>query len=520
MAISPLPQAPYRQDRKTFPTPLVGDVLFSEIRDCNRIHFPEFGTPHYNPEKWPHHKLVFIKPVDIERNEIFEFFYAADRENQDLYNWSFTDADIGGTKFKAVTRSYVVARDSFIPSDLPMGTAMENIPADLFTGSYVLAEHKQQPIEEPTLASLYVLEQRTYVQKVSISEYTTEPIIGTSVHKTTTLYYRNEEVLEDVPVEDLFNDPSNSFWGIQTDGSQHDGQQLSDNWFAIIKTDSLDAALENYVASFPMLIDLQLPNVLEDVVSVLSGGSQAGVYESNWNGQATGKAASLGGSERGQATASVTSLTEASIRIRQPYGNDLPATIYFFYIKSASNIFSKEDFKTKLESIAGPVNYWPVFHPESVTVTTTGSKVSVTANVDATASASYNQTSDTPANWTSSLEYSQGQGASYDISGNINTTNVPPTLHKAFNLTTAFDERVSVRAQVSIGISGEISTPTMNPVAEESVSAFSSLKLVCPATVPPDIPKSGLYITKTSLEPYRLGWAKAYAVVLDASIFA
>ena len=76
MPVSQLPQAPYRQDRKIFPTPIIGDVLFSEVRDCNRGNpFPEYGTPYPNSNKWPDHKLVYIKPVDIERNEIFEFFY-------------------------------------------------------------------------------------------------------------------------------------------------------------------------------------------------------------------------------------------------------------------------------------------------------------------------------------------------------------------------------------------------------------------------------------------------------------
>jgi len=342
MAISPLPQAPYRQDRKTFPTPLVGDVLFSEIRDCNRIHFPEFGTPHYNTVKWPNHKLVYIKPVDIDVNEIFEFFYAADRENQDLYNWSFSDADIGGTKFKAVTRTYVVARDQFDPATLEMGSAMENVPVDLFTGSYVLAEHKQQNIDEPTLASLYVVEQRVYVQKVSISEIATDPVIGAAARKTTTLYYRGETI-NDTPVEDLFAASTDSYWGVQDDGTQRDGQQLSDNWFAVIQTDSLDAALDAYIASFPTHIDLQIPNILQSVSVVNNVGIEDSEYESNWSGQCVGVSGSLSGSEGGQSTGSTSATPELVIRIRQIWGNDLPAKAYFFYVKSVDNLVAWGD---------------------------------------------------------------------------------------------------------------------------------------------------------------------------------
>ena len=128
MPISPLPQAPYRQDRKIFPTPLVTDVLFSEIRDCTRTEFPEYGTPHPNATKWPHHKLIFIKSVDIERDGLFEFFDAADRENQDLYNYQFQQADVGGTKFDSVVRTYVSARSDFSPTKYAMGAEMSSDP--------------------------------------------------------------------------------------------------------------------------------------------------------------------------------------------------------------------------------------------------------------------------------------------------------------------------------------------------------------------------------------------------------
>jgi hypothetical protein len=169
MAVSQLPQAPYRQDRKVFPTPIVGDVLFSEIRDGNRTNLPEYGTPHPNTTKWPNHKLVFIKPVDIERNEIFEFFYAADRENQDLYNFSVgyrnIIGNVGGREFRVVQRSYVTPRDEFEPLDIAFGTPMPNIPEGKFEGvDYIFFDRQQQRIEQQELDSLYVAEVHTYVE--------------------------------------------------------------------------------------------------------------------------------------------------------------------------------------------------------------------------------------------------------------------------------------------------------------------------------------------------------------------
>ena len=171
MAVSQLPQAPYRQDRKIFPTPIIGDVLFSEVRDCNRGNpFPEYGTPHPNPARWPDHKLVYVKPVDIERNEIFEFFYAAERENQDLYNFSSGYRNVvgnaGGREFRVVQRSYVTLREKFEPMDIEFGTPMMDVPEGKFDDiEYVFFDRQQQPIQEQELNALFVSEVHTYIEK-------------------------------------------------------------------------------------------------------------------------------------------------------------------------------------------------------------------------------------------------------------------------------------------------------------------------------------------------------------------
>lgn len=170
MAVSQLPQAPYRQDRRIYPTPIIGDVLFSEVRDCTRSEIPEYGTPHPNPKKWPDHKLVFVKPVDIERDGIFEFFYAAERENQDLYNFSSgyrnVVGNVGGREFRVVQRSYVTLRDKFQPMDIEFATPMMNVPEGKFDDvEYVFFDRQQQPIQEQELNALFVAEVHTYIEK-------------------------------------------------------------------------------------------------------------------------------------------------------------------------------------------------------------------------------------------------------------------------------------------------------------------------------------------------------------------
>ena len=175
MAVSQLPQAPYRQDRRVYPTPIIGDVLFSEVRDCTRSEIPEYGTPHPNPKKWPDHKLVFVKPVDIERDGIFEFFYAAERENQDLYNFSSGYRNVvgnaGGREFRVVQRSYVTLREKFQPMDIEFATPMMNVPEGKFDDvEYVFFDRQQQPIQEQELNALFVAEVHTYIEKAFLDD--------------------------------------------------------------------------------------------------------------------------------------------------------------------------------------------------------------------------------------------------------------------------------------------------------------------------------------------------------------
>jgi hypothetical protein len=265
MPISALPQAPYRQDNKTFPTPLIGDVVFSEIHDCNRGNnpFPEYGTPYPNAAKWPHHKLVYIKPVAIERNEIFEFFYAADRDHQDLYNYSFSQADIGGTKFDSVVRTYVSPRAGFTPTNYAMGAAMSSDPDGIFTDTYVLAEYKQVDAQEQILNSLYVTEQLTYIKKATFTKVDYDQAFGKPLFLTQTLYYKGEIVTGTSTVEELFANQTSSYWGLQSSGVQRSGDQLTDKWYAISEQEVIPASIASVGRTYGTTMNYGWPPVID-----------------------------------------------------------------------------------------------------------------------------------------------------------------------------------------------------------------------------------------------------------------
>ena len=227
------------QQVKTYPTPIPTDLLFYEIKDSNipRNENWSYGDPHPNKTRYPNHELIFVTPVEKGKNPSADqqWWYAAKRENQDLYNFSFSKADIGGTKFDSVMRSYVTLRSEFNPDVHVMGQVMPNSPSGLFAGDYVLAERSEKRINDQILDGLFVAEELTYVKKVNLTDNAFDERLGVNLARTTTLYYRGENV-EGTPIETLVADDKNAYWGTQViEKVSRSGQQLSANWFAVIE---------------------------------------------------------------------------------------------------------------------------------------------------------------------------------------------------------------------------------------------------------------------------------------------
>jgi hypothetical protein len=223
------PRTPAPQIDPVFlwPTPNNADFLFFVERngDLPANQRFRYGDPFLDRGRYPDHKLVYVTPQSDDKWS--RWYYASDRINEDAYNWEFTAADIGGTKFDAVTRTYIIFRSSFDPESPAMGSAMPNVPEDLFSDEYILASRTQKRTGEQELDSLYVIEQRTYVKRCTLTE-----ILGSKISSEERLYYKGE-LVGGVPVEELFDDPANDFWKVQEDGSSNVGKQLSCDWYSI-----------------------------------------------------------------------------------------------------------------------------------------------------------------------------------------------------------------------------------------------------------------------------------------------
>jgi hypothetical protein len=620
MAISQLPQAPYRQDRKIFPTPLVTDILFSEIRDCTRTEFPEYGTPHPNAAKWPHHKLIFIKTVDIERDGLFEFFYAADRENQDEYNFSYGYRNIvGGREFRIVLREYIIPRSEFDPLYPPFQTPMPDVPEGQFEGvEYVFFDKTQKKIDQPELDSLYVAEVRTYIEtafldyktsysiqvpdlvpekfranlpqvstegieaglaevpeleagqllasedqlnpdvKVVKSVKQTKPTGSVTLSGSRSYVETTSAITEDTYSPDELEAETGLYIAQSIATPLGDGtfvretvrveewpELVSTEWDPVINAqvvskeqfvspDSVDTtaahtsyravnkdrslrtvqtppddALLDYRLVFPSRMDIRLPDVLESIQVVWSSASAQGSSDGEWDGFATGESASLSGSEGDSCESSASIKPELVVNIKQSWGSDIPITAYAFFIQTNNGSVSEEELNARIETVVGVTQPWPVFKPVAHTLVASGGSAACKAAASGNAGRTFSPT-------TSSAERGTSKSTSYDVGLSVNAINIPPTIHGQINIAdTARSLNVSATATAQ-WYGSNFPSLDVQSTAQASTSGAVTPNVLL-ATTPASIPNSGLYVMRTSLEPYKWGWAKCSAIVLDAT---
>lgn len=150
----PINPAPSLAQGKVRPTPKVSDLLFFEMRNSDIPAYdrpPEYGTPHPDKNKFPHHRLVFVEGSDTEG--YYRWWYAADRADQDDYNFSISYPYGGDEAFPRYTRTYVMRRDEYV--SLAMGSA------DPVHGDASLVAQQMKPMDGQ-IGTLYVEVTRVY----------------------------------------------------------------------------------------------------------------------------------------------------------------------------------------------------------------------------------------------------------------------------------------------------------------------------------------------------------------------
>tara|TARA_R100000234_G_scaffold67998_2_gene41571 strand:+ start:475 stop:1779 length:1305 start_codon:yes stop_codon:yes gene_type:complete len=287
--------SPQRQSVLTFVSPNVQDLLFYETVDKQRVGKtpPVYGSAHPNTTKFPNHKLVYVKQFDAE-GQLYQYFYAASRSSQDEYNFEYSQASLGSSKFNTVVRTYVIPRADFKEDDasLEAGDAMPTEPSSAnFTGKgYILMSRQQKRLRDPELDGYFIVEQRVYFIREDIETLRWDELSGSNL-KTTVSYFALGETPTGASsnIQTLISDADNSYWGTAIEyrdsGSNpkkavafyKEGRQVSLDWFEVVKTETIagtttDGTINSnttlLIEELDTSINFTFPPVLESISSV------------------------------------------------------------------------------------------------------------------------------------------------------------------------------------------------------------------------------------------------------------
>ena len=257
-----------RQRTIQFTTPKVADLVVVEVVDASKhvssadsADNNEYGSPHPDTSRFPNFKLAFIKAAD-DQGQFQNWYYIKDRAEQDKYNWEFQAAS-ASMRYDSVVRTYVLPRygsgdngtpatgevagtDYFEESSPALNTAMPTTIHDPFgqgvgptdagsiadytDSNYVLFEKKQARSGDPILDSLYVVEQRVYVQKVPIRRIDIDPEFSVPLRSKETLYYSGQTLQKTVRFKEPYDIVSNLSPSVTVDQATKKGKDQTDMW--------------------------------------------------------------------------------------------------------------------------------------------------------------------------------------------------------------------------------------------------------------------------------------------------
>tara|TARA_Y100000114_G_scaffold34084_1_gene29465 strand:+ start:464 stop:2086 length:1623 start_codon:yes stop_codon:yes gene_type:complete len=229
---------------------------------------PQYGTAHPDTEKFPNHKLCYVKQADGE-GLYFEYYYAAERNHQDDYNFEYSQADLGGNKYNTVVRTYVNLRSDFVDPDgnYNAGDLMPD-PGNVFraqnlveyhdgAGSttdeelvstdYILMTRQQKRIGDQELDALFVVEQRVYFLRIDIVSQSLDPATGGMLKTVVKLVHRGENFTTPAGAREAGTTAyeAEANWGLSTAGQNFETQQLSKDWWQVTIQDVIPQGLSD-----------------------------------------------------------------------------------------------------------------------------------------------------------------------------------------------------------------------------------------------------------------------------------
>ena len=184
-------------------------------------------------------------------------------------NWEYSTCSIGGVVYPSVARTVIMLRDEVAHDTPAKGSAMPFEAGSIFDGKgYILAD-RQASGGGSQLAPVFFVERRNYIKRSRIKRLGVDALNGKILTSQDDLYYSTEIVDDEKPIAELVDLPLHAYWGIQTNGTQRSGQQLSCGWYSVttetlIGGEMVEGVIQ--VASFYTNDDYNWPAVLDGII--------------------------------------------------------------------------------------------------------------------------------------------------------------------------------------------------------------------------------------------------------------
>jgi hypothetical protein len=257
----------------------------------------------------------------------------------------------------------------------------------------------------------------------------------------------------------------------------------------------------------PSKMDINLPDILKSVKIVWSEESSNGNTEGEWIGSAEGDNWTLQGTESSSASGSGSLRPQLIMDVERLWGSDVPITVHAFFLKMKNNIVKEADILAKLNVLK-----WPVFRPQTQTITCKGARATVRVSVSGSASKRVSGTVE------KMTETGTSRGVDVDVNLLMDYVPIPFSLHGALSFG-EITKTTKIQAAAVASWKGT-NFPSIRVTSEKDYTITGSVTpSSIAATSPPDIPRSGKYLMRSTVEPYNWGYAKCTAIVLDASVF-
>lgn len=287
------------------------------------------------------------------------------------------------------------------------------------------------------------------------------------------------------------------------DGISADIAPIGDGKYLVreYNKDEIESSLEAFYEKYPTRTNLNLPKILKSISLVWDKSETSGeqISDSSYSGAFT--SITLG--DNGQNSLDVSVTPQFNLQFEEVNGSNIFADTHLFFLRGPVTL-EKILEKCQADKV------WPVFKTKSYTFTSKGAQVS--AVVDASYSISIN------ANPVGLIANKNQQFKQSRSITNI-VLNIPPCIHanlvcKDANNATSKTASASASVYLQIPYIG-----SLGPY-EKTVTETVDVNISLSQTSPPDIPRNGIYLIDSTVEPYKYGFFLVRAMTINASNFA